>query len=90
MVGPLARATRDILPMVLADGNPALHRRVNSVALSRHGVGTGDRQVLARLLVALAGGGDLPPLAGKFGDIVAEFLGESSRRGLAAFARSIR
>ena len=90
MVGPLARATRDILPMTLADGNPALHRRVNSVALSRHGVGTEDQAVLARLLVALSGGSELPPLAGKFGDIVAEFLNETSRRGLAVFARSIR
>jgi UDP-N-acetylglucosamine acyltransferase len=88
MLGALAKATRDILPMALADGNPAVHCRINSVGLERHGVGAEDQRAIARAFAAVAAGRDVvehPAAAG-----IVPFLRAPSRRGLAAFAPGAR
>jgi UDP-N-acetylglucosamine acyltransferase len=86
MLGALAKATRDILPMTLADGNPARHRRINSVGLERHGVGTDDQRAIARAFAELAAGRDTGSTAGAIG----AFLRAPGPRGLAAFAAGAR
>jgi UDP-N-acetylglucosamine acyltransferase len=85
MLGALAKATRDILPMSLADGNPASHRRANKVGMERHGVGAADQQRVDRVLSALASGGDPAEPPGSVADRIVAFLSTPSRRGLAAF-----
>jgi UDP-N-acetylglucosamine acyltransferase len=83
MLGALAKATRDILPMTLADGNPARHHRVNSVGLDRHGV---DQDSVVLAFAELAAGRDLAAHPGSAAGRIAAFLRAPSRRGLAAFA----
>lgn len=80
MLGALAKATRDILPMALADGNPATHRRANTVGMRRRGIGADDQHRITRDLAALAAGEDATS------DHIVAFLDAPSRRGLAAFA----
>jgi UDP-N-acetylglucosamine acyltransferase len=90
MLGALAKATRDILPMALADGNPAVHRRVNGVGLKRHGVGAEDQRLIAEVLAALAAGRDIAEQAVSAADSIVTFLRAPSRRGLAGFATGSR
>jgi UDP-N-acetylglucosamine acyltransferase len=85
MLGALAKATRDILPMSLADGNPASHRRPNTVGMERHGIGAEEQHGIARTLAALASGRDPAEPPGSAADRIVAFLGAPSRRGLAAF-----
>jgi UDP-N-acetylglucosamine acyltransferase len=90
MLGALAKATRDILPMALADGNPATHRRANTVGMGRHGVGVEDQHRITRTLAALASGRDPAEPPGSAADRIVAFLSAPSRRGLAAFETGAR
>ena len=83
MLGALAKATRDILPMTLADGNPAVHCRINSVRLERHRIDADNQRAITQALAALAAGQDITehPETGSIGT----FLRAPSHRGLAAF-----
>jgi UDP-N-acetylglucosamine acyltransferase len=90
MLGALAKATRDILPMTLADGNPARHLRVNSVGLDRHGVGADDQQSIAEAFADLAAGRDVAEHPDSAAGRIATFLRTPGRRGLAAFATDSR
>ena len=90
MLGALAKATRDILPMTLADGNPARHRRANSVGLERHGVGADVQNSVVRALAELAAGRDIAERPESAGGRIAAFLRAPSRRGLAAFGTGSR
>jgi UDP-N-acetylglucosamine acyltransferase len=86
MLGALAKATRDVLPMTLADGNPAEHRRVNSVGLDRHGIGPDDQGSIVRAFAELASGRDLTAPPDSAAGRIAAFLRAPSRRGVAVFA----
>jgi UDP-N-acetylglucosamine acyltransferase len=86
MLGALAKATRDILPMTLADGNPARHHRVNSVGLDRRGVGADDQNSIVRVFAELAAGREIAEQPDSAAGRIASFLRAPSRRGLAAFA----
>jgi UDP-N-acetylglucosamine acyltransferase len=90
MLGALAKATRDILPMTLADGNPARHRRANSVGLERHGVGVEEQDSIVRALAELAAGRDIAGRPDSATGRIATFLRAPSRRGLAAFGTGSR
>jgi UDP-N-acetylglucosamine acyltransferase len=86
MLGALAKATRDILPMALADGNPASHRRANTLGMQRRGVGAEDQRRIARVLAALAIGEDAAAHPDEAAGSIVSFLRAPSRRGLAGFA----
>jgi UDP-N-acetylglucosamine acyltransferase len=46
MLGGCSKVTQDVPPFVLADGNPALARGLNSVGMQRKGVGEPARLAL--------------------------------------------
>lgn len=91
MIGGLAKVTRDVLPFTMADGQPALHYRLNTVGLRRAGITDQRYKALEQAFRAVREGRSLENL-----DCLPEteevhtlkvFLAAPSKRRLSGFVR---
>ncbi|MBV9380107.1 MAG: acyl-ACP--UDP-N-acetylglucosamine O-acyltransferase [Streptosporangiaceae bacterium] len=85
MVGGMAKVIQDVLPCSMVDGNPARHRKINTPGLGRAGVPEGEHAAARAALWAVRDGGPVTG-AGHAVDLIASFLKEPSKRGIAPFA----
>lgn len=88
MFGAGSAANRDVLPFMMARGNPAVHYRLNRVGLGRHGI-AGERYALIERAVRLLRRNDragLEELAAASSDarLLHDFVVES-KRGISRF-----
>lgn len=88
MIGGLAKVTRDVLPFTLADGQPALHYRLNTVGLRRAGITDQRYKALEQAFRAVREGRLLEglPETEEIHTLKA-FLAGPSKRSLSGFVR---
>jgi UDP-N-acetylglucosamine acyltransferase len=88
MFGAGSGANQDVMPYLMARGNPARHFRLNRVGLQRNGIDGERYRVLERAVRALRGRNDelFAELAAASSDVrlLADFIA-SSRRGVSRF-----
>jgi UDP-N-acetylglucosamine acyltransferase len=88
MIGGLAKVTRDVLPFTLADGQPALHYRLNTVGLRRAGITDQRYKALEQAFRAVREGRSLEGLLEtEEVHTLKAFLAGPSKRGLSGFVR---
>lgn len=88
MVGGASKVSRDILPFTLADGNPALHYRLNTIGLRRAGIPAQSYKVLEAAFRALREGQSLQHLPDtQEMRSLREFVEAPSKRHLSGFVR---
>jgi UDP-N-acetylglucosamine acyltransferase len=88
MIGGLAKVTRDVLPFTLADGQPALHYRLNTVGLRRAGITDQRYKALEQAFRAVREGRSLEGLPEtEEVHTLKAFLAGPSKRSLSGFVR---
>jgi UDP-N-acetylglucosamine acyltransferase len=88
MIGGLAKVTRDVLPFTLADGQPALHYRLNTVGLRRAGITDQRYKALEQAFRAVREGRSLEGLLEtEEVHTLKAFLAGPSKRSFSGFVR---